>query len=186
MEGKRFRERFLNKRTILIVLVAAVIIGTGVAAGLLKASENPSFCASCHIVEPYYLSWNDSPLLDHKHAEENITCQECHERSIPEKAMEGLNFIIGNYELPLEGGPEKNRDFCLECHSEDGEGSSWEETKAATDFEESNPHDSHHGTQECNVCHNMHEPSYVFCSECHIFSWIDDLDLDKEAWTTAW
>lgn len=85
MEGKSFRERFLNKRTILIVLVAAVIIGTGVAAGLLKASENPSFCASCHIVEPYYLSWNDSPLLDHKHAEENITCQECHERSILKK-----------------------------------------------------------------------------------------------------
>jgi len=182
MEEKSFRQRFLNKRTILVVLIAAVIIVTGVAAGLLKASENPSFCATCHIVEPYYLSWKDSSLLDHKHAEEDITCQQCHERSIPEKAMEGLNYIIGNYEVPLEGGPEEMRQFCLECHSVDGQGSSWEEIVAATDFEESNPHDSHHGDLECNVCHNMHEPSYVFCSQCHIFDWIDD--LDKEVWTT--
>ncbi|NLV17586.1 MAG: cytochrome c3 [Syntrophomonadaceae bacterium] len=183
-EKKSFREKFFNKRGILIVIAALILIGSGTAAGLLKASENPSFCASCHIVKPYYLSWNDSNLLDHKHAKEDVTCQECHQRSIPEKAMEGVNYIIGNYEIPLEGGPEESRDFCLECHVEGGEGISWEEIKAATNFEESNPHDSHNGLQECNVCHNMHEPSYVFCSECHIFNWIDD--LDQEVWTKAW
>lgn len=184
MERKSFRERFLNTRVILIVIVAVVIIGSGTAAGLLKASENPSFCANCHIIKPYYLSWNEGPLLDHKHAKEDVTCQECHHSSIPGKAMEGLNYITGNYELPLEGGPEAGREFCLECHSENGQGSSWEEIKAATDFEESNPHDSHNGEQDCNVCHNMHEPSNVFCSECHIFDWIDG--LDDEAWTKAW
>jgi len=180
MERKSFRERFLNKKVILIVLVALIIIGAGTGAGLLKASENPSFCATCHIIKPYYESWSDSALLDHKHSLQDITCQDCHHATIPEKAMEGINYVIRNYTLPLEGGPEDIRGFCLECHSEEGQGSSWEEIKAATDFEDSNPHDSHHGQLDCNICHNMHEPSYVFCSQCHIFSWIDD--LDKEVW----
>ncbi len=78
------------------------------------------------------------------------------------KAMEGINFITGNYTLPLEGGTEIDRRFCLECHSPEGEGSSWDEIKVATNYEESNPHDSHHGEQECNICHNMHEKSYAF------------------------
>lgn len=184
MERKSFRERFLNKKVILIVVGAAVIIGAGTAGALLKASENPSFCATCHVIEPYYLSWSEGALLDHKHAEQDVTCQECHHNSIPEKAMEGINFITGNYTLPLEGGPDTSREFCLECHSEEGEGASWEEIKLATNFEESNPHDSHNGEQECNTCHNMHEKSYAFCSECHIFNWLDD--LDEEAWTKAW
>ena len=184
MERKSFRERFLNKRVILIAIAAAIIIGASTTVGLLKASENPSFCANCHIIKPYHSTWSESSLLDHKHAEEDVTCQECHHNSIPEMAMEGLNYILGNYELPLEGGPEEGRSFCLDCHSEDGEGSSWEEIIAATDFAESNPHDSHNGLQDCNVCHNMHEPSHAFCSECHIFSWIDD--LDEEAWTKSW
>ncbi|HAA09957.1 MAG: cytochrome c3 [Syntrophomonadaceae bacterium] len=184
MERKSFRERFLNKKVILIVIGVAVIIGAGTAGALLKASENPSFCATCHLVEPYYVSWSEGVLLDHQHAVEDVTCQECHTRSIPEKAMEGLNFITGNYTLPLEGSQQGDRQFCLECHSEDGDGSSWEEIKLATVFEESNPHDSHHGEQDCNICHNMHEKSYAFCSDCHIFNWLSE--LDEEVWDKAW
>lgn len=183
-ESNNSQKKLFNKKFILIVIVIFILVGVGTAAGLLKASEKPSFCASCHVVEPYYVSWNDGSLLDHKHAEQDITCQECHKKSIPDKAMEGLNYVTGNYELPLEGGPEEGRDFCLECHSAEGKGASWDEIKAATDFEESNPHDSHNGEQDCYVCHSMHEPSHVFCSECHVFNWIDD--LDEKAWTKAW
>jgi uncharacterized paraquat-inducible protein A len=76
-----------------------------------------------------------------------------------------------------------DRAFCLNCHSENGEGSSWEEIQAATDFDESNPHDSHNGEQNCNLCHQMHTQSKPMCVECHIFKWYDDLD---EGWTTEW
>jgi hypothetical protein len=48
--------------------------------------------------------------------------------------------------------------------------------KAKTNFKESNPHDSHNGEQDCNVCHSMHGKSKVMCSQCHQFSWMNDLD----------
>ncbi len=86
-ENKSFREKYLNKRVILIALGIAVVLGVMVAAGLLKASENPSFCKTCHIIRPFYESWNEGIYLDHKHALENIECLDCHHRTIPEKAM---------------------------------------------------------------------------------------------------
>lgn len=181
MERKTFRERFLNRKTIIILATAVLIIGVGSGAALMKASENPSFCANCHIIKPYYESWSQGSLLANKHARQDQTCQECHHSSIPGKAQEGFNYITGNYTLPLESDMG-DRDFCLECHSEEGVGASWDEIKAATDFEESNPHDSHNGEQECNVCHNMHQPSQVMCSECHIFDWMDELD---ESWESS-
>ena len=183
MKHKSIRSYF-NRKAILIMLSAIVIVGAGAGVGLLKASANPTFCGTCHIIKPYYQSWNEGSLLDHQHAEANVTCQECHHSTIPEKAQEGFNYIIANYVVPLEGGPDGGRDFCLDCHSENGNGSSWAEIRAATDFEEANPHDSHNGEQECNECHNMHQPSQVMCSQCHFFKWVNDLDI--EAWATDW
>jgi cytochrome c nitrite reductase small subunit len=175
-----FREKYLNKKVITIVIVAGIVLGSITAGGLLKASENPSFCGTCHIIKPYYESWNEGALLDHKHAQEDVECMDCHSRSIPEKVMEGMNFITGNYYMPLEG-PPGDRTMCLECHSEDGEGASWEEIITATNFGESNPHDSHNGVQECYVCHSIHDTSTAFCADCHIFEWIDELD---ESWSS--
>ena len=179
-ENRSFREKYLNKKVILIALGIAVIVGVLVAAGLLKASQNPSFCSNCHIIKPYYESWNEGAFLDNKHAQENIECLDCHHRTIPEKALEGLNYITGNYELPLEAAPG-DRAFCLSCHKEGGQGESWDEIVAATNFEDSNPHDSHNGEQDCNLCHNMHGKSKPMCVECHIWEWYDDLD---EGWST--
>lgn len=175
---KSFRDKYLNKKVILIAIGVAVLLGAVAAGGLLKASEKPSFCGTCHIIKPYYESWNTGMLLDNKHAQEDIECLDCHHRTIPEKAKEGLNFITGNYTIPLEG-PPGDRAMCLDCHSEEGEGQSWDEIKAATNFEDSNPHDSHNGEQDCNLCHSMHDTSEVYCAQCHLFKWFDDLD---ESW----
>lgn len=177
-ESKSFREKYLNKRVILIVLGIAIVVGGVTAGALLKASENPSFCATCHIIKPYYVSWSEGALLDNKHAQEDIECLDCHHRTIPEKAMEGINFITGNYYMPLEG-PPGDRAMCLDCHSEEGEGMSWDEIMAATKYEDSNPHDSHNGQQDCNLCHQMHEKSRPMCADCHLWKWYDDLD---ESW----
>jgi len=92
------------------------------------------------------------------------------------KIHEGIAFVTGNYEKPL-----KERDFsreqCLECHWED-----WEQTVAATDFEMSNPHDSHLGEIECHLCHKMHRESQVYCAQCHDFEWFETLD---KSWKIA-
>jgi len=180
-EGRSFRDKYLNKKAVLIVMGALVLLGTVAAGAMLKASENPSFCGLCHIIKPYYESWNTGMLLDNTHAQAQIECLDCHHRTIPEKAMEGMNFIIGNYTLPLEG-PPGDRAMCLACHAEDGEGSSWDEIKAATNFEQSNPHDSHNGEQNCNECHSIHDTSEVYCAQCHLFGWYDELDESWESW----
>lgn len=39
--------------------------------GMVKYSESPQFCNSCHIMEPYYKAWKQS-----KHA--GVACVECH------------------------------------------------------------------------------------------------------------
>lgn len=179
---KKEKGRRLNKKSILIGLAVIILLGGVTAGGLLKASTKPSFCSNCHIIKPYYQSWNEGSFLDHKHAQQDVACLDCHHRTIPEKAQEGLKYVTGNYELPLEG-PPGDRAFCLSCHSDKGPGSSWEEIKAATNFEESNPHDSHNGEQDCNLCHKMHGESKPMCVQCHLFNWYDELG---EGWSTEY
>lgn len=179
---KKSIKKFFARRNILIIAAAIVAIGGASGTYLVKASENPSFCSTCHIMEPYYQSWQDSSLLANKHASAGVTCHDCHESSISIQAEEGLKFVTGDYKDPLDKR-EFPTEFCLECHSDSGtgnpKGDSFNTAKAKTNFEESNPHDSHNGEQECNLCHNMHQPSNVMCSQCHIFDWMDELD---EGW----
>ncbi len=184
MPKKSFREKFFNKKGVLILIIVAVVIGAGTGGALLKASENPAFCSTCHIMEPYYESWadNETHLLASKHAAEDVDCHQCHEPDIATQLNELYLYTTKQYQVPLEKR-EFTREFCLDCHSEDGGASTYDEAKAATDFKESNPHDSHNGELECNVCHNMHQPSKILCADCHIFNWIDDLD---EGWITGW
>lgn len=159
----------LGKRALLAIGALAVILMVGVPVLLLKASEKPSFCASCHIIKPYYDTWNGSILLAGKHAEAEINCQDCHESSISKKAEEGFKYITGDYQTPLEKR-DFTMDFCLQCHDD------FDSIIAKTNFEESNPHDSHNGELECSTCHSMHQQSRVMCSECHSFGWMRELD----------
>lgn len=166
-------KRVLNKKIILSAAALAVIIGAGLAAYMVKASENPAFCSTCHVMQPYYDSYHEGILLASKHAEADMVCHDCHESSLAIQAEEGWKFLTGNYQIPLEKR-EFSRDFCLECHDDFDT-----DVKTATNFEESNPHDSHNGEMECNECHSMHQPSQVMCAECHTFSWMNELD---EGW----
>lgn len=168
-DGEQRSSRFSKKKVLLTIALLVVVVAAGGGIYLLKASDDPSFCNVCHIMEPYYESWKDSNLLANKHAEEDVECHDCHEPSLSTQVEEGVKYVTGNYQDPLEKR-EFSKDFCLECHDD------FESIKAATDFEEGNPHDSHNDDQECNLCHNMHQESQVTCAECHYFSWIDELD----------
>lgn len=170
-------------RYFIIVIITGLVFGCGSAAYLVQASNNPAFCSTCHIMQPYYQSWQESSLLANKHAAAGVTCHDCHESSFSIQAEEGIKYITGNYKDPLDKRVF-TEDFCLKCHSDSGtgtpKGDSLETVKAKTNFEASNPHDSHNGEQECNLCHNMHQQSKPMCAECHSFSWFKDLDA---GWT---
>lgn len=168
--------KIFNKKVVLISILVVLIIGAGAGVGLVKASDNPVFCSTCHIMQPYYQSWQNSDLLANKHAAAGITCHQCHESSISIQAEEGLKFVTGDYKTPLDKREFGTREFCLKCHSDAGGATTFAEAQAQTNFEESNPHDSHNGEQDCNLCHNMHQQSQVMCTQCHSFDWMKNLD----------
>ena len=162
-------QKIFTKKGILITIGAIIVILGGTGVGLVKASENPAFCSICHNMESYYDSYKDDGLLAHKHAEEGVTCHDCHREGMGQKIEQGVKYVSGNYENPLEKHNFGTREFCLECHDMD-------EVKSETNFEVTNPHDSHHGDLECYTCHSMHQESEVSCQQCHTLDWSDDLD----------
>ncbi len=171
-QKKKSFKNYFTKKNIIITIGILILIGFASVPILAKASEYPKFCLSCHIMKPYYDSWESSKLLDHRHEANGNTCHDCHQTSFAGQMKEGINFISGNYTLPLPK-MEVDRDYCMSCHTD------FESIKKATAFEGSNPHDSHNGELSCNTCHNMHEPSQLLCAECHTFYWMKDLD---ESW----
>jgi len=173
MDAEKQKKGFgRSRRSKLLISAAAVLVLGGMigSVALIQISKNPSFCSSCHIIEPYYESWKEGNLLASKHQAADVNCLDCHHKSYIEKAEEGLRYITGSYSNPLQ---EINftRDQCLECHGDD-----FEKAVAATDFAMSNPHDSHLGEIDCSLCHKMHRQSEVYCSQCHEFDWYEDLD----------
>jgi len=167
-QGKSRWKKMFNKKVVLITMALVVVVGIGAGVGLVKASDNPAFCTACHIMKPYYESWQNSSLLANKHSTEGVTCHQCHESSLSIQAEEGLKFVTGDYKTPLDKR-EFSKDMCLECHN-------FDEVKAKTNFDGTNPHDSHNGELECNTCHSMHQQSNAMCAECHAFEWIGKLD----------
>jgi nitrate/TMAO reductase-like tetraheme cytochrome c subunit len=60
-----------HRKTLTWTAVAAVLFIIASAAVFVRVSESPRFCLSCHIMEPYYKSWEGSSHND-------VNCLECH------------------------------------------------------------------------------------------------------------
>lgn len=156
-----------RKKKLMLGLVSALaVVGLGANIVLVKTSHNPSFCATCHIIRPYYQSWSEGELLASKHRQAGVTCQDCHKSSYVDKVKEGTKYITGQYSTPLPGLKVSQQE-CLRCHG------SYEKVAALTAKMEPNPHENpHFGNLECSSCHKMHKESKVYCAQCHNFDWI--------------
>lgn len=164
---KRVFKKLSKKQVIIILLFALSFFGLGGMA-IVKASDHPAFCSTfCHNMEPMYNSYKHSNLLANAHAKADVVCHDCHKDSLTAKAQEGIKYVKGDYETPMKTRKFSSK-MCLKCHD-------YDKVIAKTNFEESNPHKSHNGQLECNKCHKLHEPSTVYCSECHEFEWMDKL-----------
>jgi hypothetical protein len=135
-------------------------------------------------MDTYFESWDSSSLLANDHAEQDTGCLDCHPFNIGQSTKEVIAFITGNYENPLEKR-EFSQDMCFQCHEE----KTWDELKQLTEYMVitigMNPHDipqdeAHESieTNECYLCHNVHQSSVDFCSQCHGALVTDD------GWTT--
>lgn len=102
------------KKGALIISVTIVLLYASFMAGYY-ATSFPSFCAVCHIVKPYVVSWRQSSHKD-------INCLYCHEpRGFLGKVhskSRGLNYLYqeltGQHTIIIEGQIfEQN---CVACH----------------------------------------------------------------------
>ena len=140
-----------------IIIVAVIAVGGSL---LWSYHDNPQFCATCHIMQPYLDSWESPPLLANKHSDNNTSCLDCHPFDIMQSANEVFVYIMQNYETPLTER-QFPKEWCFECH----EHGSYEELVQRTqDYTvedvNHNPHDPHiagNEEYECYFCHKMHK-----------------------------
>lgn len=91
---RRFRRWLFG---IAIVLVALSVTGGGLLGVAEYRTSQPSFCASCHIMQPYYASWSEDV-----HGEKlDVACVECHyapgERTTINAKFRGLSQVTSYF-----------------------------------------------------------------------------------------
>lgn len=155
------REEAMKRKTLIIVVGAAIVVLMIAGVGLWEYHKQPQFCGICHIMKPYLESWHESDFGAHAHAQAGITCLECHESNIGQQVQELTKYITGNYQNPLKERKLGTKEWCLRCHG------SYEELAKLTGDRTRNPHDSHYGKMECRICHRMHRESVDYCAQCH-------------------
>lgn len=105
-------------RTLVFVVVAILVLA--LAGRTLSTTTEPSFCGSCHIIEPFYHSWQ---LADH--ASQGVECIDCHFKPgilgrIQGEAYAALKlgqYAIGAYDRPTGARLVFNQN-CLRCHQD--------------------------------------------------------------------
>jgi hypothetical protein len=195
--AKPKKKKGLAFKILLVVGIVVVVLAGGAGGAYALFHDEPAFCnAICHTpMDPYVESYENGTSVNpaqtsltaplsvtvHKDSDQDINCLTCHIPDMGEQIQEGMKWISGNYELPLEmrivsgkikeGSGDKDAiEFCLRegCHAGV---STIEDLKKATDDQVRNPHDSHldpaNSIQDCYKCHQTHEQSYMLCSQCH-------------------
>jgi len=155
-----------KKRIVVIAVVLGVVVIGGVGAvGLWTYHEQPQFCATCHIMQPYLDSLQASDFGAYAHAVEDVACLDCHEPTVQQQVDELVVYMQGDFAVPLEERQFQN-EFCFDCHLPN-EHTSYEQVIQLTAELELNPHDSHLGELDCDLCHKMHGLSEDYCAQCH-------------------
>lgn len=179
-----------KKWPITVGVLVVVLIAAG--AGFWVWHEQPSFCgAICHSpMDPYLANYDAEPghesfdkygnhvgdanaMMAIAHKDEKVECISCHVPTMSEQITEGMHWVTGNYEFPLDERSLTDLtaargatadEFCLNeaCHN-----ITRDELAALTADMVRNPHESYHLDEDCGTCHKGHRASVFYCSRCH-------------------
>ncbi len=95
-----------------------------------------------------FITGEKSKFLAGKHMKDmDISCQQCH----------GEKGLLDDAESIVNA-------YCISCHGD------LSKVAEETSGSEINPHDSHLGNINCTACHGGHEPSAMYCNNCHTFT----------------
>lgn len=91
---RRIKRWLISSAITLGVILALGMTGLGVAE---HRTSQPGFCASCHIMQPYYTSWNE----DVHGSKLDIACVDCHyapgERTTIKAKFKGLSQVTSYF-----------------------------------------------------------------------------------------
>jgi len=151
------------------VLVAALLAGAGLI-GVSHASQSPSYCGNCHVMDPYIASTHSITRLAFVHTQAAVACQDCHQQATGSLVREIVSNATRNYPTPLTSINFETED-CLQCHG------TYAQLAQRTQNVARNPHDSHQGQLDCDNCHQVHSDSIYYCGQCH-----GAADMPKAGW----
>jgi len=128
-----------------LTIFAIIIIAGGV--GLQLVTIQPAFCNSCHEMNFYYNTWQNST-----HSTKAV-CLNCHSepglRGFIGERVRGAEQVVahftGNYTVPIKIVTRVKNDQCLPCHPE---------TRNLTD-------------KTIEAKHALHMDKSVLCADCH-------------------
>jgi nitrate/TMAO reductase-like tetraheme cytochrome c subunit len=175
----------LRKRIAWIAITGLVLLAAVTVLGFRETSK-PSFCSSCHMIEPYRASWVGS-----SHETEGVGCVDCHFEPGAVGYIKGktysfiklTQFAAGTTEKEPEAGKLVLGAACIQCHeyvrSPDDERYPTDIVVEGITF----PHAFHvdEANLQCADCHSgvVHGSELVgaekaqaaadpeFCSSCH-------------------
>lgn len=98
-KGRSWAYRWLKRLAITVIVLT--VVGAALVVTAEHETSKPSFCGSCHIMEPYYASWHK----DIHGGKLEVACVDCHyapgERSTLNAKLRGLSqvasYVSGRY-----------------------------------------------------------------------------------------
>lgn len=181
MGGRLDQRRRIGWIALSGVILLVLITGWG-----FRETSKPSFCSSCHIIEPYAASWKTSD-----HAAKGVSCVDCHfepgvvgyTKGKIYSFMKLTQFAAGQTEKKPEAARLVIRSACLQCHEyiRNPQDPRYPQNIVVQGIKF--PHDFHlnRANLSCSDCHSglVHGAKLVgeekpqaaadpvFCSKCH-------------------
>lgn len=147
-----------------VIVLLVVVVGLAGAQVVHLSDTDPTFCATCHVMQSHVDSYLTSGNLDNAHQQAGVQCKDCHDYPLSSEIEAGVMFLTNSYEVDDTGElPQRNfgDEICTQCHI------SLSHVAESTDFLYRNPHGTEMGTFPCATCHVSHGEQIDYCSQCH-------------------
>ena len=162
-----------KRRAILIGAIAVAVMMVGLVASA-QATDQSSFCTTCHEMTPFYSAWAEG-------AHSSVACIDCHVDAATTKRLAHKVTALGEVWAHFTGEPlfpmnatEVPNERCLRCH--DGT-----IDPGIPGFD----HETHRGDQDCQSCHATvgHDVSAAELDDAGVLD--PDAQAEKERRTVA-
>lgn len=148
-----------HPRKIILGAIGLLFLGLAIPGGSYgywAYQGKNDFCASCHIMGPAHVAWQQS-------AHRDVECKTCHAADAFTRAKFGLSWVLGAKEV----GPHSKLDtgVCKSCHESDD--ARWKQIAGTRGHRVHNER----ARLACLECHartvHKFEPEVQRCRECH-------------------